>query len=92
MVTIVTPGNPSGAVIPQERLQELTKICGDNNIWLVSDETYEYFTYGDAVHRYCVAYVLLMCCLCFAYVLLMCCLCVANCTYGDAVHRSRTKK
>jgi len=50
MVTIVTPGNPSGAVIPQERLLELTKICADHNVWLVSDETYEYFTFDDAVH------------------------------------------
>jgi aspartate/methionine/tyrosine aminotransferase len=50
MVTIVTPGNPSGAVIPAARLQELIKVCADNKVWLVSDETYEYFTYDDAQH------------------------------------------
>jgi len=51
MVTIVTPGNPSGSVIPQQRLQDLIKVCADNSIWLVSDETYEYFTYDGAEHK-----------------------------------------
>jgi len=50
MATIVTPGNPSGAVIGQQRLLELTKVCASSSIWLVCDETYEYFTFDGAVH------------------------------------------
>jgi aspartate/methionine/tyrosine aminotransferase len=50
MVTVVTPGNPSGVVIPQQRLQELIKVCSEYAVWLISDETYEYFTYDGAVH------------------------------------------
>lgn len=50
MVTIVTPGNPSGTVIEQQRLHDLTKVCAENRVWLVCDETYEYFTFDGAVH------------------------------------------
>ena len=50
MVAIVTPGNPSGAVISKLRLNELVKVCSDHKVWLVSDETYEYFTYDGAEH------------------------------------------
>ncbi|CAB1109131.1 VAS1 [Ectocarpus sp. CCAP 1310/34] len=43
MVVITTPGNPSGAVCPRETMEEITRLCGENNAWLVVDEAYEHF-------------------------------------------------
>uniref|UniRef100_A0A7S4NWA6 Aminotransferase class I/classII large domain-containing protein n=1 Tax=Guillardia theta TaxID=55529 RepID=A0A7S4NWA6_GUITH len=50
MAVIVTPGNPSGALISSDTLNKLVEICASKKIWLVSDETYEYFTYDGAEH------------------------------------------
>jgi len=40
MLTICTPGNPAGAVIPLERLQHLAELACEHNFILVSDECY----------------------------------------------------
>ena len=45
-VVVVNPGNPSGAVIPEERLRALAALCGERGAWLVVDNTYEAFVYG----------------------------------------------
>ena len=45
-----TPNNPTGAVIPAATLQELVDLCRERDIFLLSDETYEYFTYGGESH------------------------------------------
>ncbi|MEZ5759493.1 MAG: aminotransferase class I/II-fold pyridoxal phosphate-dependent enzyme [Emcibacteraceae bacterium] len=39
-ILINTPGNPSGAVFDQDKLNELAKYCHDLGIWLISDEVY----------------------------------------------------
>jgi aspartate/methionine/tyrosine aminotransferase len=49
-VVTVSPNNPTGAVFPERALRELNTLCGDRGIYHVSDEAYEYFTYGDARH------------------------------------------
>jgi aspartate/methionine/tyrosine aminotransferase len=49
-VVTISPNNPSGAVLDPPALRELNALCADRGIYHVSDETYEYFTYGTARH------------------------------------------
>lgn len=48
-IIINSPNNPSGAVYPRNLLQDLRRIALERNLYLISDETYEFFTY-DKVH------------------------------------------
>ncbi len=41
------PGNPTGAVFSRERLQELIHFARAHNLFIISDEVYREFTYGD---------------------------------------------
>jgi aspartate aminotransferase len=41
------PGNPTGAVFSRERLQELAELALRHGIFLISDEVYREFVYGD---------------------------------------------
>jgi len=50
MLVIVNPSNPSGAVIPEEKIKQLQKKCEEAGVWLISDEAYEYFIFDDAKH------------------------------------------
>jgi aspartate aminotransferase len=43
-----SPSNPSGAVIPPEEFQKILAVCQSRGVWLLSDECYSHFTYGDA--------------------------------------------
>jgi aspartate/methionine/tyrosine aminotransferase len=45
-VVTVSPNNPSGAVYPEEALRAVNALCAARGIVHVSDEAYEYFTYG----------------------------------------------
>ena len=47
-VVTVSPNNPSGAVYPEPVLRRINAICRERGIYHISDEAYEYFTYGDA--------------------------------------------
>ncbi|MBN1628254.1 MAG: pyridoxal phosphate-dependent aminotransferase [Thermoleophilia bacterium] len=49
-VVTSSPNNPSGAVYPEAALREVNEICRLHGLYHVSDEAYEYFTYGDARH------------------------------------------
>ena len=49
-IVTVSPNNPSGIVYPQSLLSDINMLCKQNNIFHISDEAYEYFTYGDANH------------------------------------------
>ena len=49
-VVTVSPNNPTGAVFREDALREVNQICREAGIYHVSDEAYEYFTYGDARH------------------------------------------
>src|SRR5262245_10503291 len=49
-VVTISPNNPTGAVYPEAALREVNTICGERGIYHISDEAYEYFTYGQAKH------------------------------------------
>lgn len=49
-VLTVSPNNPSGAVYPQSDLRAVNDICRRRNLYHISDEPYEYFTYGQTPH------------------------------------------
>lgn len=46
-----SPCNPTGAVYSREELEEIGKICLENNIYIIADEVYEKFLYGSAEHH-----------------------------------------
>ena len=48
-VIINSPSNPTGAVIPQDELQKIGALAVEHNIWIISDEVYEYFSYETPV-------------------------------------------
>lgn len=50
MIVTVSPNNPSGAVLGDASLRALNDLCRERCLYHVSDETYEYFTYGSARH------------------------------------------
>jgi aspartate/methionine/tyrosine aminotransferase len=47
-MVIVSPNNPSGAVYGAKEIEEISKLCAENDIYLITDDTYEYFVYDDA--------------------------------------------
>ncbi len=49
-VVTVSPNNPSGAVYPEETLRKINAICHEKGLFHISDEAYEYFTYGRVDH------------------------------------------
>jgi aspartate/methionine/tyrosine aminotransferase len=49
-IVTVTPNNPTGAVYPESALREVSRLCHDSGLYHLSDEVYEYFTYGSARH------------------------------------------
>lgn len=49
-VVTVSPNNPSGAVLSDASLRAVNALCGEQGLMHISDETYEYFTYGGARH------------------------------------------
>lgn len=48
MLIVNSPNNPSGAVIPPDEFAKIAELCRRRGIWLLSDECYSHFTYGDA--------------------------------------------
>jgi aspartate/methionine/tyrosine aminotransferase len=49
-VVTVSPNNPSGAVYPESTLKKINQLCKEKGIYHISDEAYEYFTYGETRH------------------------------------------
>jgi aspartate/methionine/tyrosine aminotransferase len=49
-IVTVSPNNPTGAVYAEESLREVNRLCGERGLFHISDEVYEYFTYGTARH------------------------------------------
>ena len=43
-----SPSNPTGGVIPPAELQKIFEACRRRGVWLMTDECYSHFTYGDA--------------------------------------------
>lgn len=48
MVMVNSPNNPTGAVIPPDEFAKILDVCERHHVWLLSDECYSHFTYGDA--------------------------------------------
>lgn len=49
-ILVNTPNNPTGKVFSQSELEELAQVCVKQNIFAVTDEVYEYMTYGGRAH------------------------------------------
>lgn len=49
-VVTISPNNPTGVVYPEAALREVNQICRQHNIYHISDEAYEYFTYNKVKH------------------------------------------
>lgn len=47
---INSPGNPTGAVMTREQVRALVEFTERHGIYLISDEVYEDFVFGDAPH------------------------------------------
>ncbi len=50
-VVLVSPGNPTGAVIPEAQRRDLGRLCAERGLWLISDETYDALTFPPAHHH-----------------------------------------
>lgn len=49
-IVTVSPNNPSGAVYPESDLRAVNELCRRYELYHISDEAYEYFTYDDVRH------------------------------------------
>ena len=49
-IVYCSPSNPTGTVFSEEQLRELAKIALENNLTVITDEAYEYFTFDDHKH------------------------------------------
>ena len=50
MIVVCTPGNPSGKVFSESELREIAALADRHNVWIVTDEIYEYITYDGRPH------------------------------------------
>ncbi|MDR1760632.1 MAG: pyridoxal phosphate-dependent aminotransferase [Fibrobacter sp.] len=44
------PCNPTGAVYSRNQLEQIAKVLVKHDLYCISDEVYEYFTYGEEFH------------------------------------------
>lgn len=49
-IIVNTPSNPSGKVFTRAELKALTELAVDHDLFIFSDEIYEYFVYDDRQH------------------------------------------
>lgn len=47
LISVTTPHNPSGVVMPQEELRALAEVAERHGCWLLVDETYRDLTHGE---------------------------------------------
>lgn len=47
LIILDSPSNPTGGVTPPDECEKLFDLCKKHNIWLMGDECYSHFTYGD---------------------------------------------
>lgn len=48
MILVCTPNNPTGKVYTKAELTRIVDLAEAHNAWIVTDEIYEYITYGQA--------------------------------------------
>lgn len=46
MILVCTPSNPTGKVFSESELRGIASLAARHNAWIVTDEIYEYITYG----------------------------------------------
>lgn len=51
VVVLVSPGNPTGRVAEADEIEVLCELCDRNDLWLISDETYDLLTFPPAAHN-----------------------------------------
>ena len=49
-IVLNTPSNPGGKVFSLAEIQEISAICLEHDLFLITDEIYEYFVYDGARH------------------------------------------
>ena len=49
-VVTISPNNPTGTVYDRDSLVEVNRMCAERGIYHISDEAYEYFTFGGLRH------------------------------------------
>ena len=49
-IVTISPNNPTGAIYPKASLKAVNDLCRDRDIYHISDEAYEYFTYDGVQH------------------------------------------
>jgi aspartate aminotransferase len=47
LLIVNSPNNPSGAVVPSDEFVKIYEVCRAKNIWVVTDECYSHFVYGN---------------------------------------------
>ena len=47
LLIVNSPSNPSGAVVPADEFAKIYEVCRAKNIWLLTDECYSHFIYGN---------------------------------------------
>jgi aspartate aminotransferase len=47
VLIVNSPSNPLGSVFPESVLRELLDFARRHDLWVISDEVYEYFTWGE---------------------------------------------
>lgn len=50
-IVINSPHNPTGAVLSQEDITQLTAVVANSNIFIISDEVYEHLIFDDKEHE-----------------------------------------
>lgn len=46
LIVLCTPANPSGKVFDEPELRHIAALARKHNVWIATDEIYEYITYG----------------------------------------------
>ncbi len=46
LIVLCTPANPSGKVYEESELKQIAALAKKHNVWIATDEIYEYITYG----------------------------------------------
>jgi aspartate/methionine/tyrosine aminotransferase len=49
-VVTISPNNPTGVVYDKANIKAVNDLCREHDIYHITDETYEYFTYDNATH------------------------------------------
>lgn len=49
-IVVINPNNPTGAVYPQDLLEQLVAVAREHNLVIFADEIYDKILYDDAVH------------------------------------------